>query len=102
MAAHEAPQPKGSGASAFLSYFRDRPKRFAFAGLVVAALLAGMLLSTLGGDELKYRSRGAFGSDGVCRAPLGLYCDDQPPPLPIAFKANACPDYARALQRAKD
>jgi hypothetical protein len=89
-------------ASAFLSYVRSKPKRFAFVGLVGAALLVGMLVSTLAGDKLKYRNRGTFGSDGVCRAPLGLYCDDQPPRLPIAFKANACPGYAQALQRAKD
>jgi len=86
---------------ALLSYVKARPKRFAFVGLVAAALLAGMVVSTLAGDTLKYRHRGTFGSDGVCRAPLGLYCDD-PGRLPAPFKANACPDYARALQRAKD
>src|SRR5687768_17555822 len=93
---------KAAHASALLSYLKNRPKRFAFVGLVVAALSAGMLVSTLGGDSLKYRSRGTFGSDGVCRAPLGFYCDDHPLRLPIAFKANACPGYAQALQRAKD
>jgi hypothetical protein len=70
--------------------------------LVTVALVAGLLLSTLTGDKLKYRSRGTFGSDGVCRAPLGLYCDDNPQPLPLAFKANPCPGYEQALRRAKE
>ena len=76
---------------------RKRP--WVFVGIGFALALGGVLLFAIATRGTERRSRGTLGADGVCRAPLGVYCE-KPLALPIAESSNACPSYSRALQTA--
>jgi hypothetical protein len=45
---------------------------------------------------------GELGADGVCRAPLGRYCDRSSLPLPIRWSSRRCRSYAEYLEAAKN
>ena len=81
--------------------FGNRRLQFALIGMGAALLIVATLALTFGRGRAKMPRRGTVGADGVCRAPLGLYCVEKPLRLPVQA-SRLCPSYSDALRRAKD
>ncbi|HXK20002.1 MAG TPA: hypothetical protein VNG33_19460 [Polyangiaceae bacterium] len=74
---------------------------FALFGVGLAGVAAAVALRLTFGGRPGPRGPGTLGTDGVCRAPLGLYCPREPGPSP-GPSARSCPSYADALGRANE
>jgi len=74
--------------------------RVALVGITVATVAVAALI--FASQSHVAAGPGVLGTDGVCRAALGLYCDAGGMALPLRATSKPCPKYAESLRQAKE
>jgi hypothetical protein len=79
-----------------------RKRSWVFVGVGFAFVLGGVLFFAIATRGTERPNRGTLGADGVCRAPLDVYCAGNSLASPSTEWSKPCPSYSRALQTAKE